>query len=229
VLEHVVDTVCAFEGDRHHSLRMLRAVKHRFGPTEELGVFEMGEQGLTVVADPSSVFLADRSRGVSGSVVLPTLDGHRPLLVELQALVTKSYLPMPRRSAEGVDSGRLALLLAVLESRAGVKFAERDVYALAVGGVTVREPAADLALCCALASAVTGQPLPDDLVTCGEVGLGGELRRVGHMERRLHEAARLGLRRALLPASAPPAPAGVHELRATSLREALHLVGIQPT
>jgi DNA repair protein RadA/Sms len=226
VLEHVVDTVLAFEGDRHHALRMLRAVKHRFGATDELGVFEMGDGGLIAVPDPSSVFLADRARGVTGSIVVPTIDGHRPLLVELQALVTTTALPMPRRSAEGVDGGRLAFLLAVLESRAGIVFHKHDVYALAVGGVDVREPGADLAICCALASAATGVALPDDLVACAEVGLGGELRRVGHLERRLQEGARLGLGRALLPASAPPTPAGVEGLRATTLVDALRLVGI---
>jgi DNA repair protein RadA/Sms len=228
VLEHVVDTVLAFEGDRHHALRVLRGVKHRFGATDELGVFEMGDAGLVAVPDPSSVFLADRACGVSGSIVLPTVEGHRPLLVELQALVTPSGLPMPRRSAEGVDAGRLAFLLAVLQSRAGISVREHDVYALAVGGVQVREPGADLALCCAIASARTGRPLPADLVACGEVGLGGELRRVGHLERRLNEAARLGFRRALVPPSAPAPPAGVRALRGATVREALGLVGIGP-
>lgn len=228
VLEHVVDTVLAFEGDRHHALRVLRAAKHRFGATDELGVFEMSEGGLVAVPDPSSVFLADRARGVSGSMVVPTIDGHRPLLVELQALVTPSQLVMPRRSAEGVDGGRLGFLLAVLLKRAGVDTGKNDVYALAVGGVRVHEPGADLALCCALWSAVKDRPLPDDLVACGEVGLGGELRRVGHLERRLHEAARLGFRHALVPASAPDPPPGITVLRASTLGEALSLVGTNP-
>jgi DNA repair protein RadA/Sms len=225
VLEHVVDTVLSFEGDRHHAFRVMRAVKHRFGATDELGVFEMGDGGLVAVPDPSSVFLADRARGVSGSMVVPTIDGHRPLLVEHQALVNHSTLVMPRRSAEGVDSGRLAFLLAVLSKRVAVDTSKHEVYALAVGGVQVHEPGADLALCCALWSAVHDKPLPDDLVACGEVGLGGELRRVGHLERRLGEAARLGFRRAVVPASAPDLPAGIEILRAGTLADALSLIG----
>jgi DNA repair protein RadA/Sms len=226
VLEHLVDTVLSFEGDRHHALRVLRGVKHRFGPAGELGVFEMGDVGLRAVPDPSRLFLADRARGVSGSVVVPSIDGHRPLLVEIQALVTKSFMTMPRRSAEGVDPGRLPFLLAVLESRAGVSLGDFDVYALAVGGVQVREPAADLAVCCALASAVTDRPLPPDLVSCGEVGLGGEIRSVGHLERRLNEAVRLGLRRALVPKSAPSMPVGVEAIRVATVHEALRAVGV---
>ena len=140
VLEHVVDTVLAFEGERHHALRLLRASKHRFGSTDELGLFEMTEAGLAAVPDASGLFLADRRPGVSGSVVVPTIEGHRPLLVEVQALVVDSTLPSPRRSAQGVDPGRLSLLLAVLQQRAGIELGKRDVYALAVGGVVVREP-----------------------------------------------------------------------------------------
>jgi DNA repair protein RadA/Sms len=226
VLEHLVDTVLSFEGDRHHALRVLRGVKHRYGPAGELGVFEMSDGGLLAVPDPSSVFLADRAQNVSGSVVVPTVDGHRPLLVELQALVTPSSLATPRRSAEGVDPGRLSFLLAVLASRAGVGVGDLDIYTLAVGGVQVREPAADLALCCAIASAVRGIALPPDLVAIGEVGLGGEIRRVGHLERRLNEAARLGLRRALVPASAGAVPAGVKALRVSSVLEALRVVDV---
>ncbi len=225
VLEHLVDTVLAFEGDRHHALRVLRATKHRFGSTDETGVFEMGEAGLATVDDPSSIFLADRALGVSGSIVAPTIDGQRPILVEIQALMVDTTMAVPRRSAEGVDLGRLGFLLAVLEKRAGISFERREVYALAVGGVQVREPGADLALCLALASARQNVVLPPDLVACGEVGLGGELRRVIHLERRLTEAARLGLRRAIVPANAPPSPPGVHELRASTIGEALHLAG----
>ena len=228
VLEHLVDTVLGFEGDRHHAMRVLRAAKHRFGSTDEAGVFEMREEGLVTVADPSSIFLADRAREVSGSIVLPAIDGHRPLLVEIQALIVKTGLAFPRRSAEGVDLGRLNFLLAVLEKRAGVALTEHDVYALAVGGLQVKEPGADLALCLALASARLDTVLPPDLVACGEVGLGGELRRVTHLERRLHEAARLGLRRAIVPVNAPPSPAGVEELRAATLTDALRLAGVGP-
>jgi DNA repair protein RadA/Sms len=226
VLEHLVDTVIGFEGDRQHAFRVLRAAKHRFGSTDEVGVFEMREQGLVPVADPSSIFLADRAKNVSGSIVLPTIDGHRPLLVEVQALIVDTGMAFPRRSAEGVDLGRLNFLLAVLEKRAGVRFDKHDVYALAVGGIRVTEPGADLALCLALASARRDTVLPPDLVACGEVGLGGELRRVTHLERRLLEAARLGLKRAIVPANAPSAPPGVVELRAATLAEALALAGI---
>ncbi|HUR17583.1 MAG TPA: DNA repair protein RadA [Acidimicrobiales bacterium] len=201
VLEHVVDTVLSFEGERHHSLRLLRAVKHRFGPTGELGLFEMGEDGLAGVPDAAGLFLGDRREGVPGSVVVPAMEGQRPLLVELQALVAPSNLPMPRRSAQGLESGRLALLLAVLHRRAHVSTEKSDVYASAVGGVRVTEPAADLALGLALASAVADRPVPADVVACGEVGLAGEVRQVAQMGRRLAEAARLGFRRAVVPAS----------------------------
>ena len=223
VLEHVVDTVLSFEGDRHHALRLLRAVKHRFGSSEELGLFEMGERGLTGVPDASGLLLTDRRCGVPGSVVVPTMDGHRPLLVEIQALVSPTNLPQPRRSAQGLDHGRLTLLLAVLARRVGLgAFSQSDVYASAVGGVRVAEPGADLALALALVSALADRPLPHDLVAVGEVGLGGELRQAAQMSRRLAEAARLGFRRAVVPASAPGAPAGLTLLRATTLAEAVH-------
>lgn len=226
VLEHVVDTVLSFEGERHNALRVLRGVKHRFGPAGELGVFEMRDVGLAAVPDPSSVFLADRARDISGSVVVPTIDGKRPLLVELQALTTPSSLQYPRRSAEGVDAGRLAFLLAVLQSRAGVITAQTDIYTLAVGGMQVREPAADLALCLAIASSISGAPLPPDLVAVGEVGLGGEVRRVGHLDRRLNEAARLGMRRAIVPASSEGVPTGVRATRVASVLDALRVLGL---
>ena len=227
VLEHVVDTVLSFEGERHHALRLLRAVKHRFGSTGELGLFEMGEGGLRGVPDPGALFLGDRRADVAGSVVVPAMEGHRPLLVELQALVTATELPMARRSAQGLDAGRLALLLAVLDQRAGLRFSGLDVYVSAVGGVRVAEPGADLPLALALASARSGQALPPGLVACGEVGLGGEVRQVGHTARRLAEAARLGFDRALLPASAPDGPAGLRVRRVASVREAVDLLGLR--
>ena len=226
VLEHLVDTVLSFEGERHHALRLLRAVKHRFGATDELGLFEMTDRGLDGVPDASALFLADRRPGTSGSVVVPVLEGHRALLVELQALVADSKIPTPRRSAQGLDSGRLALLLAVLEQRLRLSLSKLDVHTVAVGGVRVLEPGADLALALALASAKLDVPLPADLVACGEVGLGGELRQVHQTPRRLAEAARLGFRRAVLPASAPEAPAGMDVLRAATLAEAIRLVGL---
>ncbi|MBW3573387.1 MAG: DNA repair protein RadA [Actinobacteria bacterium] len=185
VLEHVVDTVLSFEGDRHHALRLVRAVKHRFGSTDELGLFEMTETGLVGVPDPSGLFLGDRRPGVPGSVVAPIMEGHRPLLVEVQALVSPSTLAQPRRSAQGLDHGRLALVLAVLGARLGHRgFAAADVHASAVGGVRVVEPGVDLAVALALVSSVTGHALPADLVACGEVGLGGELRVGVHAQQR---------------------------------------------
>jgi DNA repair protein RadA/Sms len=226
VLEHLVDTVLSFEGERHHALRLLRATKHRYGSTDELGLFEMTDHGVEGVPDASALFLADRRPGIPGSVVAPVLDGHRPLLVEVQALVAPSQLPSPRRSAQGLDSGRLALVLAVLERRVGTSFAGADVHTVAAGGVKAAEPGVDLALALALVSAATGRPLPDELVACGEVGLGGELRQVHQTARRLGEAARLGFRRAVVPASAPAPPPGVHALRAATLAEAVDLVGL---
>jgi len=226
VLEHIVDTVLAFEGDRHHALRMLRAVKHRFGATDQLGLFEMTQHGMLGVPDPSRLFLADRRKGVSGSVIVPTMEGDRPMLVEVQALVAHSELPSPRRSAQGLDAGRLSLLLAVLAERAGVTFEKRDVYALAVGGVKIVEPAADLGVALALASSRFNSPIPEDLVVCGEIGLGGELRQVAHGERRLAEAARLGFTRALVPRLAPDPPEGMKAIRVGTLAEAVAAVGI---
>lgn len=228
VLEHLVDTVLAFEGDRHHALRLLRAVKHRFGATDELGVFEMTGRGLAAVADPSGLFLADRRGDVAGSVVVPTIEGHRPLLVEVQALVTGSEYPTPRRSAQGVDHGRLSVILAVLAERAGVELAKKEVYALAVGGVRVSEPGADLGIALAVASAAVDTALPADLVAFGELGLGGELRQVGQTERRLAEAARLGFTRAVVPSHSPDPPAGIELVRVGTLEEALLAGAVLP-
>jgi len=227
VLEHVVDTVLAFEGDRHHALRLLRANKHRFGGTDEIGLFSMASTGLQPVPDPSDLFLGDRRPGVAGSVVVPALEGHRPLLVEVQSLVAASALSNPRRSAQGLDSGRLALLLAVLDRRAAVPVGALDVYAMTVGGVKVIEPGADLAICLALASAFAGRPLPPTMVACGEVGLGGELRRVSRIDRRLSEAARLGFTAAIVPASTNQVDAPITLLRAETLGQALDLVGLR--
>ncbi|MEX2659293.1 MAG: DNA repair protein RadA [Acidimicrobiales bacterium] len=225
VLEHVVDTVLSFEGDRHHALRMLRAVKHRFGSTQELGLFEMAESGLIGVPDASGLFLADRRLGVAGSVVVPTVEGNRPLLIEVQALVGPATTPQPRRAVQGLDPSRLALLLAVLDRRVGIAISTGDVHASAVGGVRLHEPGADLTVALALVSAHTDRAVAHDLVACGEVGLGGELRQVGQTARRLSEAARLGFRTAIVPASAPEAPEGVIALRAATLAEAIDLAG----
>jgi DNA repair protein RadA/Sms len=226
-LEHVVDVVLAFEGERHHSLRLLRAVKNRFGPTDELGLFEMLEQGLVGVPDASRLFLADRRTGVPGSAVLPTLDGQRPLLVEVQALTnpTGSAAP-PRRSVQGIDPGRLALLLAVLERRARIVTSSTEVYASAVGGVRLAEPGADLAICLAVVSAIVGVPLAPDLAVFGEVGLAGEVRQVAQARRRLTEASRLGFSRAIVPANSPNGVDGMTLRRVTTVAEALAAAGL---
>ena len=221
VLEHVVDTVLSFEGERHHALRLLRATKHRFGGTHELGLFEMGDRGLTGVPDPSAMFLTDRQVGIPGSVVAPVLDGQRPMLVELQALVVPTQAPMPRRTAQGVDSGRMAQVLAVLERRVGLFVSKADVHVAVSGGVKVREPGADLAIALAVASALTDIPVPPEMVACGEVGLCGGLRQVHGTDRRLAEAARLGFTSALAPSSAPDPPAGLRVGRFQSLHDAV--------
>jgi len=228
VLEHLVDTVLSFEGDRHHALRLLRAVKHRFGATGELGLFEMGELGLRGVADPSGMLLGDRQRGVTGSVVVPAQEGSRILLVEVQALVTESSLTNPRRSAQGLDAGRLAQLVAVLSRHCEVELARRDVHVAVAGGVRVTEPAVDLGLALALASSEAGRPVPDDVVAVGEVGLGGEVRQVSSTPRRLAEAARLGFRRAVVPWSAPRPPPGISAVRVGDLRSALAFAELLP-
>jgi DNA repair protein RadA/Sms len=228
VLEHVVDTVLAFEGERHHALRLLRATKHRFGPTNELGLFEMAGHGLIGVPDPSHLFLGDRRTGVPGSAVAPTMEGQRPLLVEVQALTMAAPPNVPaRRTAQGVDGNRLALLLAVLQQRARVPTQVNDVYASTVGGVRLVEPGLDLALCLAVVSAIRDVPLPPDLVAFGEVGLGGELRQVAHAPRRLAEAARLGFTRVIGPRTAPqPDADSLRLVRAATLSEALAAAGL---
>lgn len=226
VLEHIVDTVLSFEGERHHSLRLLRALKHRFGSTQELGLFEMSQDGLHDVVDPSALFLADRREGSPGSVVAAVLEGARPLLVEVQALVAPTNATMPRRSAQGIDGGRLALLLGVLERRARLRFADADVYASVAGGVRVVETGIDLACCLALASALTDRPVLPDVVAIGEVGLGGEIRQAAQTPRRLSEAARVGFRRAIVSAVTPDVP-GIDLSRVQDLREALATAGIQ--
>jgi DNA repair protein RadA/Sms len=226
LLEHLVDTVLTFEGDRYHPLRLLRCAKHRFGPTQELGLFEMTDGGLLDLPDPSGLFLADRRRGAPGSVVFPLVEGQRPLLVEVQALVVPTQVPMPRRSAEGVSSTRLALLLAVLARRLGLPVLSAEVYVLAVGGVDVVDPGADLALALAVASALTGSAVAEDVVVCGEVGLTGEVRTVRNLDRRLHEAERAGFRRAIVPASSPTGPPGLRLHRVSSLASALTVAGL---
>lgn len=199
VLEHMVDTVLYFEGDRGHQFRILRAVKNRFGATDEIGVFEMTDAGLAEVANPSALFLADRRGDVSGAAVFAGMEGTRPVLVEVQALVAPSPLGTPRRAVVGWDSSRLAMVLAVLEARCGVQIGANDVYLNVAGGLRISEPAADLAVAAALVSSLTGVPVPADAVVFGEIGLSGEVRPVGQSEPRLKEAAKLGFSAALAP------------------------------
>ena len=202
VLEHMVDTVLYFEGERSHQYRILRAVKNRFGGTDEIGVFAMGADGLEEVANPSSLFLTDREHAVSGAVVFPALEGTRPVLVEIQELVVR--LPSgatPRRAVVGWDSARLAMILAVLESRCGMSFSNCEVYLNVAGGLRINDPAADLAVAAALVSALTETPVGHDTVAFGEIALSGEVRGVGHAGLRLKEAAKLGFAAALVPGS----------------------------
>lgn len=200
-LEHLVDTVLYLEGDRTHTFRLLRAVKNRFGSTNEVGVFEMKENGLEEVPNPSQLLLAERPKGVSGSVVACSVEGTRPILVELQALVSATGWMQPRRTSMGVDTNRLSLLLAVLEKKAGFNFAQQDVFVNVAGGVRLVEPAADLAMITALISTYLDRPLPADLVVWGEVGLAGEVRGVGHSVLRAAEASKLGFATYLMPKS----------------------------
>jgi DNA repair protein RadA/Sms len=199
VLEHMVDTVLYFEGERHNVYRILRAVKNRFGPTNEIGVFEMQQAGLTEVESPSELFLAERPLQASGSAVVASLEGTRPLLVELQALGSPSGFGTPRRVANGIDYQRLVLLLAVLEKRLGLPLQQHDVYVNVVGGLHIDEPAIDLGVVVAVASSLRDVAIDPELIVFGEVGLTGEVRAVGHVETRLREAAKLGFRRCLLP------------------------------
>jgi len=200
VLEHMVDTVLYFEGDRHLVYRILRAVKNRFGSTDELGIFEMHEEGLTEVPDPSELLLSERPKHGAGSVVTSIIEGSRPLMVEIQALVAPSYFVSPRRMVTGVDHNRTLMLLAVLEKRAGLRLANQDVYVNVAGGVRVVEPAADLAIALAVASSLKDVAIDPNLVVLGEVGLAGEVRAVGRIEKRLREAGRLGFNRAIVSA-----------------------------
>ncbi|MFO1104612.1 MAG: DNA repair protein RadA [Amaricoccus sp.] len=200
VVEHMVDTVLYFEGERGHQFRILRAVKNRFGPSDEIGVFEMTGAGLAEVANPSALFLSERGRPTSGSVVFAGIEGTRPVLVEVQALVAPSALGTPRRSVVGWDGGRLATVLAVLEARCGIGFAGLDVYLNVAGGLRISEPAADLAVAAALVSARQDIPLPAEAVVFGEISLSGALRPIAQGEARLREAAKLGFSQAYAPA-----------------------------
>jgi DNA repair protein RadA/Sms len=225
VLEHIVDTVLYLEGDRFQTFRLLRSVKNRFGATAEVGVFEMRERGMVEVPNPSEVFLAERMVNAPGSAIVVTMEGTRPLLVELQGLTTFSNLGNPRRTPNGVDFNRLLLITAVLTRRLGMRLSDQDIFVNVVGGLTIDEPAADLAVAAAITSSMRDIPVRADAVLIGEVGLSGELRWVGQMPARLREAAKLGFRAAIVPRGtrqSEPWPEGIEILQARSLREALN-------
>lgn len=201
VLEHMVDTVLYFEGDRSHAFRILRTVKNRFGSTNEIGVFEMKEEGLVQVSNPSEIFLAERPLNAPGSVVMPSVEGTRPILVEVQALVSPTNLGTARRTAIGADQQRLSLLCAVLEKKVGLDMYGHDIFLNIAGGMRIDEPALDLGVICALASSLMEKPIASTTVVCGEVGLAGEVRAIGHADVRIREAERLGFLRFVLPKS----------------------------
>ncbi len=227
VLEHMVDTVLYFEGERGHQFRIMRAVKNRYGPTDEIGVFEMTDRGLAEVPNPSALFLADRRNQVTGAAVFAGMEGTRPVLVEIQALVAPTSYGTPRRAVVGWDGNRLAMVLAVLEARCGLQIGARDIYLNVAGGLRITEPAADLAVAAALVSALTLEPMPADTVVFGEIGLSGEVRPVGQAEARLKEAAKLGFGTAVTPARHGARPKGATKERGDvngiALRELAHL------
>jgi len=199
ILEHIVDTVIQFEGEHHHAFRILRAQKNRFGSTNEIGVFEMHEDGLIEVKNPSKLFLSERERKTSGSVVTSSIEGTRPILLEVQALVTPSNFGNPQRVATGFDYRRLAILLAVIEKRAGHRLSANNVFLNMAGGIRITEPAIDLAVCCSIVSSLLDKVIDNDTVIFGEVGLGGEVRSVSHIDKRIQEAEKLGFKSIIIP------------------------------
>jgi DNA repair protein RadA/Sms len=221
VLEHMVDTVVSFDGERHSELRFLRTTKHRFGPTNEVGIFDMTGDGLFPVPDPSDRYLQDRQPSLPGSVVVPTLSGRRPVLIEIQALAMEAAGRPGQITVQGLDGKRAALVAAVLATRAGYRVSGYDIFLSAAGGAAVDEPAADLGLALAMASAIDRQPVSPDVVVCGEIGLGGELRSIPLLEQRLQESYRMGFRTALGPTSTPEGPTGLRILRETTVGRAL--------
>ena len=229
VLEHIVDTVLYLEGDRRQELRVLRAMKNRFGSAEEIGVFAMGEAGLEEVLDPSSALLSQATTTSPGTAIVAALEGTRPLLIEIQSLVNPTTNAMVRRIANGVDINRLHMLIAVLEKRADLKLGKADVFVNVAGGIRISEPAADLGLALSILSNERNRPLPDGLVVIGELGLAGEVRRVGQLERRLAEAARHGLTRALIPAGVKAGrPSGLEVIEVRTLAEAISVAFSSP-
>ncbi|MBQ5834144.1 MAG: DNA repair protein RadA [Clostridia bacterium] len=199
VLEHMVDAVLYFEGERNQAYRIIRAIKNRYGSTNEIGVFEMGDKGLIEVENPSEMLLAGRPKNISGNCAVCTLEGTRPLIAEIQALVTQTAFPAPRRTTNGIDYNRMCLIIAVLEKRLGLKFYQNDVYLNVIGGLHLDEPASDVSVAMALISSMTNRIIPDDLIAIGELGLAGECRAVSNLEQRVKEAARLGFTRAIVP------------------------------
>ncbi|MFA6429037.1 MAG: DNA repair protein RadA [Patescibacteria group bacterium] len=228
LLEHLVDTVFMMEGDRTQLYRILRVVKHRFGSTEESAIMQMTERGLEEVLDPSAAFIGDRPRNVPGSLVTCLTEGARPLLVEVQALVTQTGFGLPTRRATGADLNRISLLLAVLSRRAGVSFGDQDAFINVVGGVEAKDPSIDLALALALVSAKNDRPLPADMMAVGEIGLAGEIRPVPRLDLRLKEAARLGFATAIIPDAKVVAPANMELLKCRTVRDALVATGSHP-
>ncbi len=221
ILEHMVDTVLYFEGERGHQFRILRAVKNRYGPTDELGVFEMTDRGLMEVANPSALFLSNREGNVAGAAVFAGIEGSRPMLVEVQALVSPSPFSTPRRAVVGWDSGRLAMVIAVLDTRGGLNLSGHDIYLNVAGGLRISEPAADLAVAGALISSLKGDALPDSTVLFGEISLAGEIRPVGQTDARLREAAKLGFKRALLPKQSKNAAASIRLTEVSTVADLL--------
>ncbi|WIX86206.1 DNA repair protein RadA [Amycolatopsis sp. DG1A-15b] len=225
VLEHLVDVVLQFEGDKHSTLRMLRGIKNRFGASDEIGCFELQEEGIVGVPDPSGLFMSHTAEPVSGTAITVSMEGKRPLLGEVQALVSATAAPQPRRAVSGLDSARVAMVLAVLEKRGGLKLGDKDVYAATVGGMKITEPGIDLALVLALTSSFGDVALSPRLVSVGEVGLAGEIRRVPSVGRRLAEAARLGFTHALVPPDSGKPPAGIRVLEVANVADALNAAG----
>ena len=224
LLEHIVDAVLYLEGERFNAYRLLRGVKNRFGSTNEVGIFEMSDKGLEEVLNPSQVFLAQRPAETIGSAIVPTLEGTRPILIEIQALTSTTAFSMPRRDANGIDFSRLLMITAVLSQRVGLPLYKQDIIVNVVGGLKINEPAADLGVALAIASSYKNRGIDPYLVAMGEIGLSGELRSVNQQERRLAEAAKLGFRRCLIPHSKKRLPgSGIEVVNVTSLAEAIHV------
>jgi DNA repair protein RadA/Sms len=227
LLEHMVDAVLYFEGERHHTFRILRSVKNRFGSTNEMGIFEMKEEGLREVTNPSEIFLEERSQGAAGSTVVASMEGTRPVLVEIQALISPTSFGNPRRMATGTDHNRVPLLMAVLEKRVGLMLQNQDAYVKVAGGMRLDEPAIDLAVAASIASSFKDKPTKPDDVMIGEVGLTGEVRRVSRIEQRVQEAAKLGFKRAIVPKKnldGWTTPSGIKVVGVNSVSEALRIV-----